>query len=41
MLESYGYRFWRINKFNLRPEQPGQTEVDVLDRLLIRAFSGQ
>jgi very-short-patch-repair endonuclease len=40
-LESYGYRFLRINKFNLRPEQPGQTEVDVLDRLLKQAFAGQ
>ena len=40
-LESYGYLFLRINKFNLRPEQPGQTEVDVLDRLLTQAFAGQ
>jgi len=40
-LESYGYRFLRINKFNLRPEQPGQTEADVLDGLLTRAFAGQ
>jgi hypothetical protein len=22
-LESYGYRFLRLNKFNLRPEQAG------------------
>jgi very-short-patch-repair endonuclease len=38
-LESYGYRFLRINKFNLRPEQPGQSEVNVLDQLLTQAFS--
>jgi very-short-patch-repair endonuclease len=40
-LESYGYRFLRINKFTLRPEQPGQTESDVLDRLLTQAFAAQ
>ena len=33
-LESYGYRFLRINKFNLRPQTQGQTEVDVLNCLL-------
>lgn len=31
-LESYGYRFLRLNKFNLRPEQAGETKTDVLDR---------
>ena len=37
-LESYGYRFLRLNKFNLRPEQKGETKGDVLDRLLRKAF---
>jgi len=38
-LESYGYRFLRLNKFNLRPEQKGETKTDVLDRLLRKAFA--
>ena len=29
-LESYGYRFLRLNKFNLRPEQDGETKNDIL-----------
>ena len=33
-LESYGYRFLRINKFNLRPKVKGQTEAEVLNELL-------
>ena len=37
-LESYGYRFLRLNKFNLRPEQAGETKTDVLDRFLSKAF---
>jgi hypothetical protein len=37
-LESYGYRFLRINKFNLRPEAKGETETDMLDRLLTAKF---
>lgn len=37
-LESYGYRFLRINKFNLRPEVKGKTEADVLNDLLERKF---
>ena len=37
-LESYGYCFLRLNKFNLRPEQDGETKTDVLDRLLRKAF---
>ena len=37
-LESYGYRFLRLNKFNLRPEQKGETKTDVLDRLLRNEF---
>jgi hypothetical protein len=39
-LESYGYRFLRLNKFTLQPEQRGETRVDVLDRLLGKAFAG-
>jgi hypothetical protein len=38
-LESYGYRFLRINKFNLRPQAQGQTEVDVLNQLLAESFT--
>jgi len=37
-LESYGYRFLRLNKFNLRPEQEGETKKDVLDRFLSNVF---
>ena len=37
-LESYGYRFLRINKFNLRPQNQGHTEADVLNHLLEKAF---
>ncbi|MBU4306155.1 MAG: hypothetical protein KJ893_11140, partial [Candidatus Omnitrophica bacterium] len=33
-LESYGYPFLRINKFNLRPRTQGETEADVLNALL-------
>ena len=38
-LESYGYRFLRLNKFNLQPEQKSETRGDVLDRLLTQAFT--
>ena len=38
-LESYGYRFLRINKFNLRPQIQGQTERDVLNQLLAESFT--
>lgn len=38
-LESYGYRFLRINKFSLVPRQPGQTERDVLNGMLEEAFA--
>ena len=37
-LESYGYRFLRINKFNLRPKSKGQTEAEVLNELLEEKF---
>ena len=40
-LESYGYRFLRLNKFNLRPEQKGETRTDVLDRLLRQEFASE
>lgn len=33
-LESYGYRFLRLNKFNLRPQNAGESEADVLNRLI-------
>lgn len=33
-LESYGYRFLRINKFNLRPRTKDESETDVLNSLL-------
>jgi hypothetical protein len=38
-LESYGYRFLRLNKFNLHLEQDGETKTDVLDRFLRKAFA--
>jgi len=38
-LESYGYRFLRLNKFNLRSEQAGETKTDVLDKLLKQTFA--
>ncbi|MDO9264540.1 MAG: AAA domain-containing protein, partial [Desulfosalsimonadaceae bacterium] len=38
-LESYGYRFLRLNKFNLRPDRDGETSIDVLDRLLVNCFN--
>jgi hypothetical protein len=34
-----GYRFLRLNKFNLRPGQKDETKGDVLDRLLRKAFA--
>jgi very-short-patch-repair endonuclease len=37
-LESYGYRFLRLNKFNLRPNKEDKTKTDVLDRLLRKVF---
>lgn len=37
-LESYGYRFLRINYFTLLPESSEETETDVLNRLLTKAF---
>ena len=39
-LEGYGYRFLRINKFNLRPQTPGQTQAEVLNRMLEKSFDG-
>jgi superfamily I DNA and/or RNA helicase/very-short-patch-repair endonuclease len=38
-LESYGYKFLRINKFNLLPKIPNQTKANVLNTLLAKAFS--
>lgn len=38
-LESYGYPFLRLNKFNPQPEQDGETKTDVLDRFLGKAFA--
>ena len=37
-LESYGYKFLRINKFTLIPKQKGQTKIDVLNELLEKEF---
>ena len=37
-LESYGYRFLRINKFTLIPKEKGQTKIDVLNMLLEKKF---
>ncbi len=38
-LESYGYRFLRINYFTLLPEHAGESKADVLNRLLVAQFS--
>jgi len=38
-LESYGYHFLRINKYTLLPRAAGETQRDVLDDLLERAFA--
>ncbi|MFH1544045.1 MAG: AAA domain-containing protein [Patescibacteria group bacterium] len=38
-LEQYGYSFLRVNKFNLMPENEGQTEVDMLNKMLERSFN--
>jgi hypothetical protein len=38
-LESYGYKFLRINKFTLIPKEKGQTKIDVLDGLLKKKFA--
>lgn len=37
-IETYGYRFLRINKFNLLPKEKGKTELDVLNDLLAKEF---
>ena len=39
-LESYGYKFLRINKFTLLPKTPGQTKTDILNKLLLKAMEG-
>lgn len=38
-LESYGYRFLRINKFTLIPKSSAYTEIDMLNELLKKSFS--
>ena len=38
-LESYGYKFLRINKFTLVPKEKGETKIDVLSNLLEKKFS--
>jgi superfamily I DNA and/or RNA helicase len=37
-LESYGYRFLRINKFTLTPKEKNETRIDVLNALLKKKF---
>jgi hypothetical protein len=37
-LESYGYKFLRINKFTLLPKVRGETKTDILNALLIRCM---
>jgi len=37
-LQSYGYKFLRINKFTLVPKQKGQTKLEVLGLLLENSF---
>ncbi len=38
-LETYGYRFLRINKFTLKPKKEGETPMEVLDRMVTKAFA--
>ena len=38
-LESYGYKFLRINKFTLLPKAQGQTKTDILNGLLENSFT--
>lgn len=38
-LESYGYKFLRINKFTLLPKTQSQTKADILNGLLEKSFS--
>jgi very-short-patch-repair endonuclease len=38
-LEQYGYSFLRINKFNLMPKEESQTEVDVINELLLQKLN--
>ncbi|MEI7636571.1 MAG: AAA family ATPase [Syntrophus sp. (in: bacteria)] len=38
-LESFGYRFLRINKFSLAPGKKEQTRLDVLNGLIEKAFA--
>jgi very-short-patch-repair endonuclease len=38
-LESYGYKFLRINKFMLLPKAPGQTKTNILNGLLEKSFA--
>lgn len=37
-LESYGYRFLRVNKFTLIPNEKGKTKIDTLSDLLYGKF---
>ncbi len=37
-LESYGYKFLRINKFNLLPSDPAQTKISTLNKYLQQAL---
>ena len=37
-LESYGYRFLRINKFTLTPKTKTETKISVLSALLEKKF---
>ena len=37
-LESYGYKFLRINKFTLLPKLPGQAKTDILNALLVKCM---
>ncbi len=38
-LESYGYKFLRINKFTLLPKALGHTKTDILNGLLEKSFA--
>jgi len=38
-LESYGYKFLRLNKFMLKPKSKTETKIDILNNLLIQSFN--
>lgn len=38
-LESYGYKFLRLNKFMLKPKSDTESKIDVLNKLILKSFN--